>query len=317
MIVYFTGDRHPFGARIEYIPFTRFYLKIEFITPFEPPGFLGTTLRGGFGTAFRRSVCVTKYKTCKECILRESCVYSYIFETPSRDKSIANAPHPFIFNPPLEIKEHYDRGDTLKFELILIGKGIEYLPYFIYAFEVFGEIGMGKDRSKFYVKRVYRGKKIIYDGKNLYRGWDKPTRLRRLNISGDKLKITFYTPTKIISGGNIIRVPEFVDIIRALQRRIILLNRYHNQKIIKEKKDLIEEAKNGKIIKNDIIGHPITRYSSRQGRKIEMYGFTGSIVYKGDFKPFTELLRLGEVVHIGKATSFGFGRYRIEEYKEE
>ena len=42
----------------------------------------GSTLRGGFGAAFRRIVCVIRDKECSDCLLKGKCVYSCIFETP-------------------------------------------------------------------------------------------------------------------------------------------------------------------------------------------------------------------------------------------
>jgi len=127
-------------------------------TIFLPP-YKGSTLRGGFGYAFKRVVCALKDKECLNCILKEKCIYSYIFETPPpSDTKIMRkykaAPHPFIIEPPPEKKKGYKAGDDINFGLILIGKAIDYLPYFIYAFHNLGEIGIGKGRSKFQLKKV-------------------------------------------------------------------------------------------------------------------------------------------------------------------
>ncbi len=40
-------------------------------------------------------------------------------------------------------------------------------------------------------------------------------------------------------------------------------------------------------------------------------GWIGEITYKGDFQKYLPLLRLGEHIHVGKATVFGLGKYRI------
>jgi len=42
-----------------------------------------------------------------------------------------------------------------------------------------------------------------------------------------------------------------------------------------------------------------------------MGGLVGEMTFEGDCSPFLGLLRLAEVIHIGKATSFGFGRIRV------
>lgn len=46
------------------------------------PEYKGSTLRGGFGHAFRKVVCTFRGKQCDDCLLRHRCVYSYVFETP-------------------------------------------------------------------------------------------------------------------------------------------------------------------------------------------------------------------------------------------
>jgi CRISPR/Cas system endoribonuclease Cas6 (RAMP superfamily) len=42
-----------------------------------------------------------------------------------------------------------------------------------------------------------------------------------------------------------------------------------------------------------------------------MGGVVGEAVYEGDLGPFAPLLALGEVLHVGKGTGFGLGRYEI------
>jgi hypothetical protein len=41
-------------------------------------------------------------------------------------------------------------------------------------------------------------------------------------------------------------------------------------------------------------------------------GIVGEITYTGNLEPFIPLLRAGEILHAGKNTSFGLGRYTIK-----
>lgn len=101
-----------------------------FIKPSEDiilPAYKGSTFRGGFGNAFKRVVCALKKNTCNDCLLKERCIYSYIFETPppSHTKVMTKyttAPHPFIIEPPDGKKLSYTPDDMLVFRLTLIGK---------------------------------------------------------------------------------------------------------------------------------------------------------------------------------------------------
>lgn len=112
--------------------------------PLVLPPYKGSTLRGGFGAAFKEAVCVVEHRDCTSCLLRSRCAFPYVFDTPvpeeaERLRKYPAAPHPFIFLPPLEEKTLYKPGEELSFGLTLIGKGADFLPYFIYTFERLGE----------------------------------------------------------------------------------------------------------------------------------------------------------------------------------
>ena len=141
----------------------KFQLHIEARQPIILPPYKGATLRGGFGNAFKKVVCALKVKECSDCILKEQCVYSYVFETPPPNGAIVMrkyraVPHPFIIEPPPEKRMGYKPGDELTFGLTLIGKAIDYLPYFIYTFDELGNIGIGKGRGKYTLKTVWQKK---------------------------------------------------------------------------------------------------------------------------------------------------------------
>lgn len=125
------------------------------------PPYKGATLRGGFGSAFKKIVCTLKEKDCAECILKEQCVYSYVFETSPPNgakvmRKYPSVPHPFVIEPPPEKKMGYKNGDGLTFGLTLIGRAIDYLPYFIYTFDELGNMGIGKGRGKYTLKTVFQ-----------------------------------------------------------------------------------------------------------------------------------------------------------------
>jgi CRISPR/Cas system endoribonuclease Cas6 (RAMP superfamily) len=41
-------------------------------------------------------------------------------------------------------------------------------------------------------------------------------------------------------------------------------------------------------------------------------GFVGRVTFEGDLTPWWPLLQVGEVLHVGKGTAFGLGKYRME-----
>ncbi|OQY10108.1 MAG: hypothetical protein B6I30_08850, partial [Desulfobacteraceae bacterium 4572_187] len=140
--------------------FAVFRLTLEAIDEMRLPPYKGSALRGSFGHAFRRVVCPMRRKDCEGCVLTAKCVYHYIFETmPSEDDPFVRnrndkAPHPYIIRPPLDGVERYGKGKELIFDLILIGKAIDYLSYFAYTFMQMGKNGLGRGRGKFFLKRI-------------------------------------------------------------------------------------------------------------------------------------------------------------------
>lgn len=303
-----------------------FILKV--LEPLVLPPYKGSTLRGGFGYAFRRVVCAIKDKECKDCILKEKCVYSYVFETPPPlntkiMRKYKTAPHPFVIEPPLEKRKIYKPNEEIQFVLILIGRSIDYLPYFIYTFDELGRIGIGKGKAKYELKEVTCEGKTIYDFKSKIL---KPFKTHSLPLNDDiiarspdinrgdvAISLSFLTPTRILYNGHLTLDLEFHIFIRNLQRRLSLLSYFHcNGDPSKlDFKGIIEKAKGVKVKNHTLKWYDWERYSGRQETRIKMGGFVGDIMFEGDIKPFMPLIKAGEILHVGKGTAFGLGKYRI------
>ena len=287
------------------------------------PSYKGSTLRGGFGNAFRRVVCALRRTDCADCILREKCVYSYVFETPPPSDTkmmtkYTHAPHPFIIEPPPEKRHAYKPGDEINFGLTLIGRAIDYLPYFVYTFDELGKMGLGKGRGKYELKEVSCEGKIIYNSidKQLLFSPTQPP----LKISGGaegrgvmSLTLNFLTPTRIIYDGHLTLELEFHMLVRQLLRRISLLYYFHcnGDPSAWDFKGMIEKAKEVKVARSDLRWYDWERYSARQDEKLKMGEFVGEITFEGEIGPFMPLIKAGEVLHVGKGTGFGLGKYEV------
>jgi CRISPR-associated endoribonuclease Cas6 len=304
-----------------------FHLTINALEPLVLPPYKGSTLRGGFGTTFRRVVCGVRDKECAGCMLKGRCVYSYIFETPiPADTEIMRkyeaAPHPFVIEPPPERRRGYEAGEELVFGLTLVGRAIDYLPYFVYTFDELGKSGLGKGRGKFELKSVMSEGKTIYSSEK-----------KRLTVFGKKslpldlgpfdsdegqassLTLNFLTPTRIAYNGKLTLEMEFHTIARSLLRRISLLSYFHgnhNGGPAFNFKEIIEKATTVRTIDRKLRWYDWERYSGRQEKRINMGGFVGEISFEGDLGPFMPLIKAGEVLHVGKGTVFGLGRYEAK-----
>jgi hypothetical protein len=124
-------------------------LRCRFESEAHLPVYKGSTLRGVFGRALKRVVCALKRQECPTCLLRRECLYPLVFEPhltvdDPDDPPTAIPPHPFVIQPPLTEQTVYPRGSTFDFNLLLFGSVNSRLPYFVYAFDEIGKIGIGK-----------------------------------------------------------------------------------------------------------------------------------------------------------------------------
>lgn len=288
------------------------------------PIYKGGTLRGGFGYTFRRLCCINKKReSCKECPLKERCPYGYVFATQPPEgskvlRTLSDIPRPFVIEPPLDTKSVYSQGATLEFNLILIGKAIDYLPYFILTFKELGTIGIGKDRGKYELSEVCDlCHKKIYDSKDdTIRNSNSRIPLNELSVSHllqrSSLAFSFITPTRIKFQQDLVVTPEFHVILRALLHRLSSLSYFHcGSQLDIDYKSLICQAEKVKIKESSLNWTDWERYSSRQKTRMKLGGFVGKITYTGRFEYFLPLLLAGQYTHIGKNCTFGLGKYEI------
>ncbi len=331
--------------RLENFKLARFKIFIKPLEEIVLPRYKGSTFRGGFGNSFRRIVCLNKKWNCPECILKEKCIYYYIFETPSSlnvsfPQKNSYMSHPFVLEPPLEEKKLYTKEEKIFFHLILIGKTIEYLPYFVFVLDELGKIGLGKGRGKYFLERVencpltkfkgsediggdnrivyYGEKKLFYNDFNIITG-KQIIELCNSLLSTDKLAIDFLTPTRIKFQGKLIPELKFSIFIKNLFRRISTLACFHSNNILDlNYAELIKEAKNVNTLDSKLSWYDWGRYSARQDTRMKLGGFKGRIIFQenkdGLLKKFLPFILLGEHTHIGKGTSFGLGQYKVINY---
>ena len=283
------------------------------------PEYLGSALRGGFGRAFRRSVCVLRRSTCDACPLAAQCPYLHVFETPAPSgvkflAQDARAPHPFVITPP-------GPGVTVERDVpvrvVLAGRALDYLPHFVWAFRKLGEEGLGGARVPFSLERITQEEETgapatLYDaGGSLLAS---NPRLERLLVDGNgetahAVELHFLTPLRLRHRRRLVVRLSFDMLITNILRRLTLLDQCHGDGGWRvDHKALIEQSRTVRIAGANLRWFDWTRYSSRQRTKMQMGGLLGRIRFEGELTPFMPLLRAAEVVNVGRNTSFGLGR---------
>jgi len=299
------------------------------------PPYKGSAFRGGFGSVFKRVVCVNKEEDCKDCLLKFKCVYSYVFETPIDDRvefKTTHMPHPYVIEPPLENRTRYLPGDLFSVNLILVGKAIDYLPYFIFVMEMLGKNGIGKGRGRFLIERAENLShpfdtegKVIFDAKTkrLLCDMDRITftcnKGEEENNICRSLSLHFLTPTRITFRNRLTTPSDFNFPVftRNLLRRINLLSHHCDTRLQIDYKNLLIQAESVQTNENRLYWYDWERYSARQDTRMKLGGFKGKVTFYGPISPFLSLIKIGEYVHVGNDTSFGLGRYVIDKIVEK
>jgi hypothetical protein len=294
------------------------------------PRYKGSTLRGGFGYAFKRQVCLQRAReTCDGCLLRTVCPYGYLFEpSPPPDSEVLSAqsdiPLPFVLEPPLEGRRHYEAGETLGFGLTLVGRAIDFLPYFVMVYRELGGRGLGRDRAKFTLASVEAVDPLADRTATVYSADDEVIRdcslsagqndlvARAETLPATRLTVDFLTPTQLKHGGRFHEQPDFHVLVRALLRRASSLAYFHGgERWETDYRGWIERAGAVRTVAAHTGRMEAWRYSSKQKQRIRLSGAVGQMTYEGDLAPFRPLLALGEWIHVGKACVFGNGMMRV------
>ncbi len=119
----------------------------------------GNMLRGGFGYVFRRLCCIPQCKDTQNCPITAACPYKAIFEPspPAESDRLSknrDIPRPFVFRGPQNYQTDFKHPDPFQFDLVLIGRALEFLPYFVLSFRELATQGLGLNRARSSLERV-------------------------------------------------------------------------------------------------------------------------------------------------------------------
>ncbi len=309
----------------------RFHLEPK--APLHMPAYnKGNVIRGGFGSAFRRIVCHANCREPETCELRSVCPYTAVFHpfVPEGSEKISknrDIPRPFVIKPPLETKETYLPGERLSFDLVLVGKIKDYLPYFIVTFKELSQAGLGRNRSPVElvgVECLGRGGVVLpvyTSADNLVRppteaiSWaDLCASHGSNNGSATVTRVTlrFLTPTLLKADGVQARRPVFGPLAKRLRDRINALAYFYCGAGLEiDFKAFGDHAEKIQTVSDSTGWVESSRYSRRREVTHDLSGFVGEVSFEGDLGPFIPYLKLGEYVHVGKNAVFGNGWYQI------
>ncbi|MFW5990236.1 MAG: CRISPR system precrRNA processing endoribonuclease RAMP protein Cas6 [Campylobacterales bacterium] len=271
------------------------YIKLDVCCDYlgEIPSFIGSMLRGTYGVALKDVSCVNPKFECQGCFATSSCAYYRCYESK-------NQKSPIRFEYDLEPKR-------LDFSLYVFGDMTTQLPYLLSALQKMVEQkGFGAERQKGKIRSISSEDKILYDEKEFASLEDiKPKEFICDKVSED-VTIKLLTPLRIKEDNRYarktIRLQTLLNSIAMIERELDgVMGRGLGYEIsygdIKSKLEFVD----------------YTRYSNRQKTKMQFGGLVGQVdVSRLDARSY-RLLKLGEIVGIGKSTMFGLGRIKVED----
>ncbi|HAY22295.1 MAG TPA: hypothetical protein DCY27_09030 [Desulfobacterales bacterium] len=303
--------------------FARFRFLVRFRDNAILPPYKGAIFRGVFGKTLRKLVCIAPQAECRECAFAAKCLYVAIFEpspppgAPEARKYL-KAPRPFVLNPPLTNRQSFHAGDSLYFDLVLIGPAIEALPYFIYIFQEVGKKGLGRERSRYDLMRVESVREgqraVIYEKETIF-----ADRLHAetgpVTRPGDaavrEVTLELLTPLRLKVRGDLATDLSFGLWWENLSRRLGLLAAFYGEGREPDWEGLADRTAGITTSQSRLHWYDWERYSFSQKELMKLGGLKGTITFAGELGPFMPYLRLGEQVNVGQGTTFGLGRYGL------
>jgi len=299
------------------IKYKQFDIKLQLSRENCISRFPTATIRGGFGITLRKLVCPTIEIPCTGCILRQNCIYCYLFETiPASDaarmRQYKAIPHPFTL-------WCAQQGDIVNVKLVLIGKAIKSLPYFVYTLNKLGSQGLGKGHIRYRLLQVSTDNRLLYeDGKSdVFMEFDPDIcQVREAKAAQGECTLDFYSPLLLRKDGRIVDRYDNYAFFATLLRRITTLYAIHcDGENFDDCRELLRKWENSIAAEVKMEWVKNKRFSTRQKREIDYDGFTGEVKLTGDIGTFLPFLEAGEILSVGKNTAFGFGKYRLKNLK--
>ena len=297
----------------------RFYFATASVV--RLPNFAGSAWRGAFGHALKKTVCIVRNTPCNQCLLKNACAYSVVFETPppanaEKMRKYTAAPHPFV----LQFPKTASTSDFIyTLDVILFGHGQRYFPYIVHALKTAGQNGIGGHQQVFSLQKIddinLQGlRDTIYQKGELLP--QRPAELHTIPAIPSQIQIIFHTPLRIKQDSKNLATREFNfgAFFGNLLRRISMISYFHTDTPLEtDFAALTAKARTVQFASLQLKWYDWTRYSSRQQTEMNMGGLIGSVqLDMQDLEDFWPYLWLGQWTHAGKGTSMGMGAYTIQ-----
>jgi len=268
-------------------------IEVKINTQEKPSYFIGSMIRGAMGYALKKVTCINPSYKCEGCFTATSCLYYQFYEEK-------DSLHNYRFDIELG-------SGKFDFALYLFSDATKSLAYVLSALhKTLTENGLTKNNYHFHDFSMSVNGQKVYDGKE-FKTLDIEPKAFKVDSFCSNLKVKLLTPLRIKKHNKFLRDDvDLEDILRSIYQR--------EQELVYGKKvfRLEHEASCTTTVK--ALQHKsLTRSSSRQKQTMKMDGVIGELAVMGIDEKSYRLLKLGEIIGVGKQTVMGLGRIQIED----
>lgn len=300
------------------IGYIKLHFKLIFIEDCELHANKASAIRGGLGEMLLRANCI-RDRDCDHCDFFDECVVQRIMYSRFEHKpEFMGSGDSVGYVVECENYEtEFYAGDELDFNLLLFGKNIVYFNQYMQALYALGQNGLGREQARFVIEEVRnsRGRHILQQNNIYMQAYEVEHldeyicyRKAQLLKNGQKNVIQFKTPLTQKYQGEFLTEFNMDAIIKAAQRRVYIMDAFEGHDV----KAWYESDYDVPNVLSQT-QHPLSvrRYSNRKEAAMYLNGILGKVELEEISEELLDLLLAGELLHIGKNTSFGFGRYVI------
>jgi len=314
------------------LPCLRLRLSMRLLEDASLPAYKGGIFRGGFGYAFQRATCPEHcWGAADDCRVEPICPYRWVFETPrpagiEQLHDLRDIPRPFVLRLSPDERREYRAGDVLEFELTIIGRGVDYLPFFLFSFEALARMGLGAGRARARLERaealepwqptgvlVYHNGQVLSTPAGLPQV-DSAAILAQAAALGTDLRIELEAPLRVKANKQFINKLHLPAMVRALSWRLNALAVFHGDGPWQlDYRPWVARAADVTVAEPRLRWKTWERRTDHRGQaqNIPLSGLVGTALLREVPLELRALLLSGSVVHIGNATVFGYGAFRL------
>lgn len=303
------------------------FVKLHFTAAFCEDSILPrdkvSAIRGGMGEMLLRMNCV-RDRQCGTCDFDRECTVQKILYSPfDRKPDFVTTDGGVGYVLECEnYQEYFKAGEKLDFYLILFGKTIVHFYQLYQAISMLGEQeGLGKYHARYHIIGIKNMEgMLISDGKtvdmdryvvHMLYDYIMFRNLRYGTFTGKKdALLIFDSPLALKYQGEFLTEFQMEAILTSIRRRVYILDCFEG--IESDNFYQTENSSIPKILRQEYHQASVSRYSMRKNKKMILQGIRGSVLLTEITEDVWMLLLIGELIHIGKYTSFGFGRFHLK-----